>query len=173
MLLGFRKFHPVTKENTYFREKILSFEDPSYVAMGFIYPKIQTLRSENNRIEPGTNLHMAYGVRTKDYYQFNKDYPLLSKCKSTQKVDIIVEFEVDEANDLRIPVGIPTKDKNDPWPEYYVSLGITVDGKELDVDWITKFIRNDGFESAQDFLLWFDVKTTKNLKLIHWTNFKY
>lgn len=54
---------------------------------------------------------------------------------------------------------------------------ITVDGHDLDYAETDTFIKNDGFESAEDFFNWFSPVCGPNnfarLRLIHWTDFRY
>ena len=57
---------------------------------GFVEPiingtKIHTIREDvHNRWKEGMKMHMATGVRTKKYHQFNEKI-----CLSTQKIEII------------------------------------------------------------------------------------
>lgn len=105
--------------------------------------KIHTIREDKNeRWHTGKLIHFATGVRTKEYDNFLKD-----TCKSVQ------EIEIDYTRTL---LGEPT---------------IKIDGKELVHTDVVKLFLNDGFESMEDFLKWFN-KDFKG-KIIHWTNFKY
>lgn len=85
MILGFKKQFQ-NGEPTYFKEKILKLPHPFYENVLFV-PKIHTLR-ETFRIKPGMDLHLAYGVRTKNYEQF-----ALKKCTSTQLVEMFLESD--------------------------------------------------------------------------------
>jgi len=125
MVLGFKQKFP-WGEPTYFREKILAG-----VGYGPIVslPKIHTIRA-GNRWRAGDKIHMAYGVRTKNYEQFNKGIPELAFVKSVQKIEM--------------------------WWDR--SLYILIDGKYFE-DMETLSI-NDGFNDVMDFQKWFNKKFT-------------
>lgn len=157
MVLGFKQFFPWhTEKNpapTYFKEKILasvddvwSTKDGSFKArnISLYHPKLHTIRA-GSRWKAGDILHMAYGVRTKNYQQFNKGIPELERVKSVQKIEII----------------------RDP----YFGCIIQVDNRQLGMAEIVDLITNDGFESPDDFLKWFSKDFTGYL--IHWTDLKY
>ena len=133
MILGFKKRFE-DGEPTNFKEKILAGE------------KIHSMR-EGYRWKAGYYIHMAYGVRTKDYVQFNWNINELTECKSTQNV--FMTF----------------LDKQ---------LEITVQGKDLSKDEIELLIKNDGLTREQ-FIKWFFPKKAEiwSGQIIHWTNFKY
>jgi len=104
MVLGFKQKFP-WGEPTCFREKILlcvAGATPGKKVLcdfsqGFqklpkieIYPKLHTIRA-GNRWKPGQKIHMAYGVRTKNYEQFNKGIPELEFVKSVQNIEMKLE----------------------------------------------------------------------------------
>lgn len=131
MILGFKK-HFADKTETLLAEKILSGE------------KIHSLR-EGDRWEEGNSIQMAYGVRTKNYNQFNANRVDLQNCKSTQEVFMTCNYD----------------------------LEITVDDKYLLPIQIDLLIKNDGLTRSQ-FINWF-FKNSDCWKgqIIHWTDFKY
>ena len=89
--------------------------------------KIHTIRKDNhNRWREGMKMHMATGVRTKMYNQFNED-----TCKSVQEIEIIrVSDELNETI-------------------------VKVDGRVLSEHEVYQLARNDGFENIIDFWMWF------------------
>ncbi|MCX6210124.1 MAG: hypothetical protein NTZ59_11685 [Bacteroidetes bacterium] len=135
MILGFKqKFDDGTPTN--FKEKILSGQ------------KIHTLR-ESNRFKAGMALHMAYGVRTKHYQQFNKDIDNLSTCVSVQEVFMTIK----------------------KWGVIEITID---DDKYLHRNKVEALIRNDGLTYIE-FVNWFFPKDKDTWKgyIIHWTDFKY
>lgn len=139
MLLGFKKY--INGQPTHFKEKILAC-----LSKNGYTPKLHTIR-KSKRFMPGTKLHMAYGVRTKFYEQFNYDIPELEKCESTQ--DIKIEWK-------------------DDWVEIFI------DGKIINAENCFKvhlLAQNDGFDSINDFLEYFNENFEG--QIIHWTDFKY
>lgn len=147
MILGFKQYFPWhTEKNpapTYFKEKIYAgvpslrnqkmpeqwFPGAGELALTLtLDPKIHTFR-EGNRWKAGDLMHMAYGVRTKNYQQFNKSMPELQRAKSVQKIEII----------------------RDP----HFGCIIQVDNRQLGMAEIVDLITNDGFDNSDDFLKWF------------------
>ncbi len=117
--------------------------------------KIHTFREDkHNRWKPGMRIHMATGVRTKNFNCFND----IDNCVSTQIVIITYQN---------------AKRKKDEkyWPFKGLYYKISVDGKFLNNQQIIDIAYNDGFKSVDDFFTWF--KDGFNGKIIHWTNFKY
>lgn len=89
--------------------------------------KIHTIRQDqHNRWKAGMVMHMATGVRTKNYSMF-----CAVMCKSTQAVEIIGES--DELN------GVIVK----------------VDGRALSLPEVKQLAWNDGFDNLADFWRWF------------------
>lgn len=136
MILGFKTIWATTKKPTNFVELILSGE------------KIHTLR-KGNRWKAGNMIHMATGVRTKNYKQFNTERADLWYCKSTQAIRL--EFD-----------------------ENMSKCKVFVDGRLLSIEEQRKIAINDGFTCIADFWLWFS-NNQDDLpdKIIHWTDFKY
>lgn len=166
MTLGFKQYFPWhTKDNpapTYFREKILAgvnhvwaqskhgFEAIESVdaARSFLFnrrvsSKIHTIR-ESNRWKAGMKMHMAYGVRTKAYQQFNRHVSGLQIVKSVQEIEII-------------------------WDQ--IDLTVKIDGRKIECDEVDRLWQNDGFNAFIEFARWFreDFKG----QIIHWTDLKY
>jgi len=144
MLLGFKEFFHDGKP-TFFKKKILAGVGivRENILLGI---KIHTIR-EGERWKPGYFIHMATGVRTKGYNQFNSSYPQLQKCISTQQI----------------------------FMSYFDGmLEITVDNTYLSSHEIDTLIQNDGLTRDQ-FINWFFKKNADvwSGQIIHWTNFKY
>jgi len=90
--------------------------------------KIHTIREDaHNRWKVGMKMHMATGVRTKNYHQFDAKI-----CKSIQKIEIIkTGYYLEEAM-------------------------VLIDGILLNEKEIQQLALNDGFNSLVDFLMWFE-----------------
>lgn len=156
MILGFKqKFADGTPTN--FKSKIANgtMLNPTvtnfwcHLPKDFAY-KIHTLREDPfNRWKAGKSIQMAYGVRTKQYEQFNKGIEELEKCVSTQRVFMTYQGWVG-------------------------SLEITVGNKYLMPEEIDLLIKNDGL-THKEFMNWFFPKGVEEWggKIIHWTNFRY
>lgn len=108
--------------------------------------KIHTIRTdEPDRWQSGRIMHMATGTRTRYYNCFHQ-----ATCTGFQYVLIDC---------------------------YHEAIGILENGivsKWLDSEVVEKLIKNDGFDSAEQFWWWFrETPPDKNLKLIHWTDLRY
>jgi len=108
--------------------------------------KIHTLREDKNvRFKSGVTLHMATGVRTKDYKQFAQ-----KTVHGVQGADILPATK-------RIKVyGV------------FNSVGENFILSEKQVE---QFVKNDGFASQEEFWEWFNVPGYYHV--IHWTDFRY
>jgi hypothetical protein len=143
MILGFKtKF----KDNqpTLFVEKILAGVDAEYKKL--YTPKIHSLR-EGYRWCTGDEIHMATGARTSSYHQFNKPYPQLQKCISTQ--DVFMTYIRHQ-------------------------LEVTIDDKYMWRPNVELLMLNDGL-TRERFINWFfpGPKDEWSGQIIHWTDFKY
>lgn len=111
--------------------------------------KIHTIRTDkSNRWKPGMFIHFAKGVRTKNYINFHMGF-----CHSVQQLKI--EY---------IPYEGQTKG-------LVADIFVSIDGRLLNNEEVNVLAKNDGFQSASDFLEFFDKDFTG--KIIHWTDFKY
>lgn len=121
------------------------------------YPKIHTIRKdEKNRWKVGTMIDFFINTRTKDMFRFAPRIQVVS----TQEIKIKY-----------------TKSSIDAHPLVYME----VDNKCLDTynlftqssafKLIEELALNDGFESVDDFLQYFNEDFAG--KIIHWTDFKY
>lgn len=188
MTLGFKEFFPwSTKDNpapTYFREKILA--SAGYMWLTMIYPqgkgkpviegesfakkgcilhqkKLHTIRA-GSRWKAGDIMHMAYGVRTKNYQQFNKGIPELERVKSVQKIEI--------------KYLTPSEKKSMEGTSYY-NPEIYIDGKffrNYNMIAINDGFTNDpdlryGKDAVEYFLRWFSKDFTG--QIVHWTDLRY
>lgn len=130
--------------------------------------KIHTMRI-GQRWKEGMIIHMATGVRTKKYHQFNKDIPELQRVKSVQRIDIIhrgpdccMIFIDKELKYCRLRVPLKTLATLELKP------GIHVHG----FVWFKAFLENDGLTEEQ-FWKFFKKRNLRNGQLIHWTDKKY
>jgi hypothetical protein len=105
--------------------------------------KIHTIR-EGDRWRAGMKIHFATGVRTKRYTQFNSGI-----VTSVQNIHIAPPFEKDG----------------------YTTGLILIDGNGLNEYTKSLLATNDGFDSINDFWLWF--KEGIHGQIIHWTGYKY
>ena len=107
--------------------------------------KVHSIREDkHNRWKSGILIHFAKGVRTKNYINF-----MLGQCFSTQKIKIMY-------NNIQ-PCGN--------------TLSVSIDDWELSLNEIERLAINDGFDSMDDFLNWFDKDFFG--KVIHWTDLRY
>lgn len=116
--------------------------------------KKHTIRKDKHeRWSSGKPMHMATGVRTKKYKEFD-----IKICTGTQKISIRYYNNVH-----RIEVRI-----NDRFfgSAYYDQERIFCNYSELE-----NLAKNDGFNSLKDFFDWFDKDFDG--KIIHWTNLRY
>ena len=142
MVLGF-KTHFKNGVETKFSEKILACVLPAFKTQ--YIPKKHSIR-KGNRWVAGDKIHMAYGVRSKKYWQFNFNILGLDKVISTQKILIRNRF-----NDR---------------------IGVLVDGRELSNFEIDQLASNDGFDTIDDFWDFFKGEHFRG-QIIHWTDLKY
>ena len=163
MILGFKTKFP-WGEPTFFWQKIIAsvpvdperpHSSPGNMFSSYV-PKIHTIRV-GNRWKAGQWLHMATGVRTKQYDQFNKGIPELAKCRATQRFDLT--FRNRDVVALYIDKKLKYCKNRD---HVY----------ECEPGWLDQFAKNDGFNDAEQFFRWF-TKSIRNGQIIHWTDKKY
>lgn len=109
--------------------------------------KIHTIRKDaTRRWRAGMKIHMGTGVRTKQYSCFLEEW-----CESVQQIEVFTSTEKMNG--------------------YFVKI----DGRLLSPEETLELALNDGFNSIEEFYLWFarDGKLSRTLRLIHWTDFKY
>lgn len=159
MVLPYSKTYPWNDNlPTAFANKIIA----PYVDQFKDYtPKIHTIR-EGDRWKAGNSIQMAYGVRTKDYFQFNYEVKETQVCKSTQRIIINPNLQRAKTESIGLNNLLGTFI---PFPD------ICIDGRLLQQDEILKFITNDGFDSMLSFMFWFNKPFSG--QLIHWTDLKY
>lgn len=152
MILGFSKYFP-WGEPTLFREKIISSIDKNVFPRNLRLdgPKIHSIRG-GDRWRPGLTIQMAYWVRSKQYFQFNKGIPELSLCKVVQGITIYPLERLIWIEDLDRPVGTGRM-RLFPGNKHEI-LAI-----------------NDGL-SLEEFWRWFGKKEFVG-QIIHWTELKY
>lgn len=160
MILPFMKKFP-WGEGTFFKEKILACEPEHHRIMfgsnGEEAMKLHTIRN-GQRWKPGNRIHMAYGVRSKQYEQFNKDREDLQTVVSVQRFDLVIR----------------------PWCKmifvdrqfkYLIRTDLPFD-EERGGPWLYQFSKNDGFDTIDQFWKWFK-HPIRNGQIIHWTDLKY
>jgi hypothetical protein len=203
MLLGFKEFYDTKKlVPSWFREKILTCaamqkliaEKPDRVTLPYpkgtpgqsiiiegkltvipYNPKIHTFREDpHDRWKPGMSIQMVYRGKNysiKDY--FNKGIPELSKCISTQKIEINWNRgqDQDEWDELATMMGIE-------WSRVTIYIdGIEYCGANICGGYIAhgpkinELANNDGFNGVDPFLKYF--KNDFIGKVIHWTDKRY
>lgn len=155
MILSF-KTH-IEKKPTHFVQKILACVMPEF--RKDFHPKIHTIR-KGDRWKAGMLIHMATGVRTKNYFRFNGDGIGLDVCKSVQEIEI--KHSSEKNKEILI----------DGELAYVVSTGKYITSQifypNYDFD---EFVKNDGFESISDFFKFFNEDFEG--QIIHWTDLKY
>lgn len=167
MILGFKTHFP-WKEETFFWQKIIASVpvDPANPQgspgnMFQMYqPKLHTMR-QGQRIRRGTWLHMATGVRTSKYYQFNKGIEKLAKCRGIQRLDLT--FRSKDVIALYIDKELKYCRNRD-----HVF--------EIEPGWLNTFAINDGFTGVEQFFRGVKAiykKGIRNGQLIHWTDHRY
>lgn len=108
--------------------------------------KKHTVRENKyHRWVPGKLIHFCTGIRTKAYHCFKMGY-----VTGTQK--ILIDY---------IPL----------YPGDKGTVRIKIDGRILTVAETDEFVRNDGFDSVEDFARWFNKDFFGDL--IHWTDKRY
>lgn len=148
MVLGFKT--QIGNEPTYFVQKILACKVVD-IANAF-RPKKHSIRA-GHRWKAGMKIHMATGVRTKQYFQFNGDGIGLDRVVSTQSIEIKYE------------------NTSSDFPNIYI------DGKKFsffvndDIPTLERLALNDGFDSFSKFLDYFPSDFSG--QIIHWTDELY
>lgn len=156
MILGFKTTFPWGEPTSFVNkivgcwERLSSCSKPVQVRK---QTKFHTIRA-GNRIGAGDKLHMATGVRTKDYNQFNKGVPGLGLCRSTQ--GIVIYREEKEVLIAKFGGTI----KGEKHYEYFLQTD-----KQVEV-----LAENDGM-TVEQFWAWFDKDFTG--QIIHWTDLRY
>lgn len=144
MILSYKKKFPFNNQPTDFEYKIKA---------GI---KKHSIRDDNHdRWQPGMKIHHAHGARTKYYHQFAEGI-----CVSTQTIMISFIYQ----------------GMYDSTPEYSFDINgqryaVFIDSRLLNHQEVRTLAYNDGFDSIEDFFLWFNKPTIK--KIIHWTDLKY
>lgn len=169
MICGFKQKFP-WGEPTNFREKILMsvIDAPAIIiddvvlsgkipGLGHLHAKLHTIRA-GNRWKAGDRIHMAYGVRTKNYQCFNEGIPELETVKSVQSIEII-HYTV-HMKPLEI-MGFKGGSSR--------FIVMKIDGKYY--GGYRQVAINDGFEDVDQFYKWF--KKDFSGQILHWTDLRY
>ncbi len=133
---------------------VLGFK-PQFVQKILNNSKIHTIREDlHDRWKVGMKMHMATGVRTKNYNKFTEQI-----CISTQKFQIKWDIPFGEEYKGRLfKVFIDDRCMNN---NFYLN----------NEPMLQVLARKDGFDTLEDFLNWFSEDFTG--KILHWTYFKY
>lgn len=132
---------------------ILSFKNqfPDKIIDGI---KIHSIREDPGaRWKAGRKIHMATGVRTKNYFCFMEDV-----CWGVQPIE--VKHEIFHCEIIETLV----------WVDRLIIYHRSYE-KENGVVTMEKLAKNDGFDSVDDFFKWFD--SDFQGQIIHWTDFRY
>lgn len=167
MILGFKTYW--NGKPTHFPEKIMACTVPVY-REGY-RPKLHTIRA-GERWKAGIEMHMATGVRTKNYKRFNAGAVGLRYCLGVQKIEII------RADDL--PLKKVPEDRINRYSLYveklqetfYVPFIVKVDGRMIHNIIVNDMAKNDGFETFNEMIEWFNVESFTG-QIIHWTTLRY
>lgn len=126
--------------------------------------KKHTIRDDiHGRWKPGMKIHHAYGVRTKNYDCFAEGV-----CTHIQIMEIR-EVKMGSSDDCYcFPLMSPKHHKNAVSGKIF---RVIIDGKVLSETMIDLLAKNDGFNTTEDFFLWFNGNLKR--RIIHWTDFKY
>lgn len=117
-----------------------------------VQPKIHTFREDSqDRWKVGMKIHPVINNRTKNRFQFAPIF----KVTRIQKIEII--HSKSNPGIVRIIIDKKPFYEGPTWSCYKRHL--------------ENLVRNDGFESVEQFFAWFNKDFTG--KIIHWTNFKY
>lgn len=129
-------------------------------------PKLHTIREDkNDRWRVGTKINFYINARQKNMYRFAPVLPVVS----TQKIEFIWKDNTENLTCLGM-----SYDKtctiiidNRFFGDVLLLKGTVVSGS----DNLPRFAQNDGFDTLQDLLDYFNTDFTG--KIIHWTNLKY
>lgn len=126
---------------------ILSFKK-QFVEKIISGSKIHTIRKDPHaRWKAGRKIHMATGVRTKNY-----------KCFKEDDCDSIESFDISYIGNLCVRIN-------------GIVRFIKKENNLYDTEFIMMLTKNDGFDSPEDFLKYFH--SNFHGVIVHWTNFRY
>lgn len=131
---------------------IISFK-PQFVTPILNGTKIHTIREDkHNRWKPGKLMHMATGVRTKNYNCFCKTYLVNVKKISIKWQGTTITIKIDDS--IKVNFNTATNWSNHSNNGY---------------DFLLQLAKNDGFEGIEDFIQWFN--TDFEGKILQWIGF--
>jgi hypothetical protein len=179
MILGFST--QLNGKPTYFVEKIWNSYDTEFaidnfqnyfdLGEGYIFnddavsfnPKLHTIREDKTkRWKAGMKIDFFINVRKKDMFRFAPVLPVVS----VQKIDIKWSSCKTQMNIFIDGIKFAVYKNHydgEGWRDLYLPNNIPPRGLNL--------VINDGFDSIQDFVSYFDKDFTG--KIIHWTDLKY
>ena len=168
--LDFNKLISVDEAKYFMRDKLIEQCNKQYLikfcpTVSHI-PKLHTIREDKKeRWKPGINIDFFINVRQPNMYRFAPVLPVVS----TQKIEFIWKDNTENLTCLGM-----SYDKtctiiidNRFFGDVLLLKGTVVSGS----DNLPKFAQNDGFDTLQDLLDYFNTDFTG--KIIHWTNLKY
>lgn len=168
--LAFNKLIEFDEANYFLEDKLIEQCDKQYLikfCTTIIHiPKLHTIREDKKeRWKPGINIDFFINVRQHNMYRFAPVLPVVS----TQKIEFIWKDNTENLTCLGM-----SYDKtctimidNRFFGDVLLLKGTVVSGS----DNLPKFAQNDGFDTLQDLLSYFNKDFTG--KIIHWTNLKY
>lgn len=126
-------------------------------------PKNHTLREDKtDRWKAGRDIHFVINNRTPLRFQFAPVVP----CISVQKVEFLWSLDKWDHRDGSVAVLIDEKEVGGA-----CFINGELQSSESEFEIIKTLARNDGFDTAIDFLRYFDHDWSG--KIIHWTDYKY
>lgn len=133
-----------------------------------ISPKLHTISlDEKSRWRAGMEIHMV--VKPKGRFSAGFQFAPVIKCVSVQEIEIKIGTGTKvRGSDLNYGWLISHKVRD---VVFYLAYEIYIDGNRLMSDQISKLAINDGFDSVEDFLAYFNKDFSG--KLIHFTELKY
>ena len=132
-------------------------------------PKLHSIRA-GNRWKAGMAIHMATGVRTKNYNRFNGGLIGLDVVKSVQTIEITdIGEDYESYHDGRKGIIHPYITLDGVFRQTIFT--VKIDGRNIDGLIVKGLAINDGFETLKDFLDFFKDGFTG--QIIHWTDLKY
>lgn len=125
-------------------------------------PKLHTIREDkNDRWKAGTKIDFFINCRQPTMFRFAPVLPVVS----TQKIEIVNSGGILNYASIYIDGELFLKNYN----PHQVIKGVKSDDEKEEK--IIKLAQNDGFDTIEDFLAYFN-KDFKG-KIIHWTDLKY
>ena len=134
----------------------------NFIAKDQLPSKYHSIREDkNDRWKVGTKIDFFINARQKNMFRFAPVLPVVS----TQKIEIVNSGGILNYASIYIDGELFLKNYN----PHQVIKGVKSDDEKEET--IIKLAQNDGFDTIEDFLAYFN-KDFKG-KIIHWTDLKY